>query len=187
MRMDALEGGFADAPREAAFAFRAAMTAMACPGRIHRLRGALPPAPMSPAAGTILLTLADADTPVHLSGAHDAPEIKRWLAFHTGASLAEPSRAVFAVGTWDALMPLDGYPVGTPEYPDRSATLIVERGALISEGSRLTGSGIEGSCALNLPDPAAHHANNMRFPLGVDIFFTCGDRIAALPRSTRIG
>jgi alpha-D-ribose 1-methylphosphonate 5-triphosphate synthase subunit PhnH len=39
MEMAALEGGFAEAPVEAAKAFRAAMTALARPGRIERLTG----------------------------------------------------------------------------------------------------------------------------------------------------
>ena len=47
----AMDGGFADPPREAAQAFRAALQALARPGRIEAVAGAQPPAPASPAAG----------------------------------------------------------------------------------------------------------------------------------------
>ena len=46
MQPDALKGGFADLPVQSAAAFRAVMQAMARPGTIHHLDGAMPPAPM---------------------------------------------------------------------------------------------------------------------------------------------
>ena len=52
---DALSGGFADPPIDAARAFRACLDVMARPGRIAKLGGAVPPAPLSVAAGTCLL------------------------------------------------------------------------------------------------------------------------------------
>ena len=52
-------------------AFRSILQAMARPGTIHDLTGALPPPPLSIAAGVALLTLADPSTPVHLAGAAD--------------------------------------------------------------------------------------------------------------------
>jgi alpha-D-ribose 1-methylphosphonate 5-triphosphate synthase subunit PhnH len=186
MEATALEGGFADAPRDASFAFRALMTAMARPGKIETIVGGIPPAPLSVAAGTLLLTLADGDTPLYLAGAADTPEVRQWIAFHTGAPLVGPSHASFAIGTWGDLQSLDAYPVGTPEYPDRSTTLIVECDELRAEGAQLTGPGIKDSAALSLPELEAFQRNNSMFPLGLDFYFTCGDRVAALPRSTRV-
>ncbi|MBL3569709.1 phosphonate C-P lyase system protein PhnH [Rhodovulum sulfidophilum] len=186
MDVQALSGGFADTPREAALAFRAALTAMARPGRIEDVAGARPPAPLSVAAGTLLLVLADPTTPVHLAGSLDRPEIRDWLRFHTGAPLSDRAGAVFAVGRWADLLPLDAYSLGTPDYPDRSATLIVEMDALDATGARLTGPGIETSHGLSLPEIAAFRANRARFPLGLDFFFTAGARLAALPRSTHV-
>lgn len=178
-----LSGGFDDAPEQAAHAFRAAMEAMARPGRIESVTGAAPPAPLSVAAGVLLLTLADPTTPVHLAPSHDTEAVRGWLAFHTGAPLVEAERAVFAVGTWEAL-PVARLSVGTAEYPDRSATLIVEMADLRAEGPRLTGPGIKGVAHLSLPEVAAFRANRALYPLGFDTFLTCGDRLAALPRST---
>lgn len=182
----ALEGGFADPARTAAHAFRAVMAAMARPGTLQQITGARPPAPLSPAAGAVILTLCDADTPVHLAGAADCHAVRDWIAFHTGAPTTGPGDCSFAVGAWDALVPLDGYPIGTSEYPDRSTTLIVEMPELTATGTTLRGPGIKDRAALSLPDPGACAANAALYPLGLDFLFTCGDSVAALPRSTKV-
>lgn len=179
-------GGFRDAPVDAAHAFRAAMTAMARPGDIRRIAGAAPPAPLSVAAGTLLLTLCDPETRVHLGGAADTDAVRQWLSFHTGAPLVDAAEADFALGSWADLMPLSRYRIGTPEYPDRSATLIVECETLENCGAVLSGPGIRDTARLSLPDVDALQGNAMLYPLGCDFFFTCGDRVAALPRSTTI-
>lgn len=186
MDTQALTGGFSEAPVEAARAFRAALEAMARPGRIETITGATPPAPLSPAAGTLLLTLADAEMPVYLAPSHDTPALRDWLTFHTGAPLVGPGEADFAVGDWAALQPLDAYRIGVPEYPDRSATLIVEMERLEPAGARLTGPGIKDEAALGLPEIAGFQRNALLFPLGLDFYFTAGDRLAALPRTTKV-
>jgi alpha-D-ribose 1-methylphosphonate 5-triphosphate synthase subunit PhnH len=178
-----LTGGFADPAVEAAVAFRAAMEAMARPGRILPVAGARPPAPLSVAAGVLLLVLADPDTPLFLAPSHDHPAVRDWLAFHTGAPPAPAERAAFALGTPAALAPFGRFALGTPEYPDRAATLILEVARLDAEGARLTGPGIRGAAHLAVPDPAAFAANRRHYPLGFDAFVTCGDRLAAVPRS----
>lgn len=182
----ALTGGFDDTAREAAVAFRAALQAMARPGRIFDIGGAMPPPPLSVAAGTLLLVVADGTTPIYLAGSYDRPDIRNWLTFHTGAPLAGPEQAVFAVGRWPDLCPLGDYRIGRPDYPDRSATLIVECDALERGNMRLTGPGILGEECLTLPEVAAFRENSARFPLGLDFFFTAGAQLAALPRSTKV-
>ncbi|SLN61181.1 Alpha-D-ribose 1-methylphosphonate 5-triphosphate synthase subunit PhnH [Roseivivax jejudonensis] len=186
MQAEALIGGFDDPARDAARAFRAALDALARPGTIRRIAGGRGPAPLSPAAATLLLVLCDGDTPLHLAGDHDRPELRDWVAFHLGAPLVGPAEASFAIGEWTALGPLGAYAIGTPEDPDRSATLIVECDRLVAEGARLTGPGIATENRLSLPEPEALATNADRFPLGVDLFLTCGDRVAGLPRSTRV-
>lgn len=93
---------------------------------------------------------------------------------------------MFALGTWEALGPLSAYPIGTPEYPDRSATIIVECADLAADGATLTGPGIRDTANLSLPETQAFQANASLFPLGLDFFFTSDNRIAALPRSTKV-
>lgn len=186
MHATALEGGFSNAPTDAARAFRAAMRVMARPGTIEALDTARPPAPVSAAAGTLLLTLCDHETGVFLGGAHDTPDLRAWIAFHTGAPVVPAPEAQFALGAWEALLPLSQYATGTPEYPDRSATLIIEMRALRADGTVLRGPGIRESARLSLPDAAEMKANSARFPLGLDFFLTCGGRVAALPRSTKL-
>lgn len=186
MTVTHLAGGFTDPARDGARAFRAALRAMARPGRIETIVGAAPPAPASPAAGALLLTLCDATTPLFLAPSHDTEDLRGWITFHTGAPFAGPEEAMFALGTWDALQPVSRYAIGISEYPDRSATLIVEVNRLANTGATLTGPGIEATARLSLPETDAFRANRRQFPLGFDSCFTCGDRLAGLPRSTRV-
>ncbi len=183
---DALSGGFADTPAESARAFRAILEAMARPGRLYQVAGVTRPAPLSVAAGAVLLTLADATTPLHLAGAADCPAVRDWIAFHLGAPLVAAEAADFALGRWADLLPVTRFRAGQPDYPDRSATLIVEMDRLSNHGATLTGPGIETATWLSLPETAAFRANRARFPLGFDTILTCGDRLAGLPRSTRV-
>ncbi|AYE85615.1 phosphonate C-P lyase system protein PhnH [Sulfitobacter sp. D7] len=185
MQTLSLTGGFRDAPKDAAFAFRAVMNAMAKPGEINSVTGAEPPAGLSIAAGVVLLTLCDPETPLYLAPSLDRPELRDWITFHTGAPFVPASAAQFALGTW-AELPLSDFPLGTAAYPDRSATLIVEVDDLQANGATLTGPGIKGRTALSLPDRAAFQQNAALFPRGLDFIFTCGDRLAALPRSTKV-
>lgn len=186
MDADALAGGFADPAIDAARVFREVLQAMARPGRIARITSATPPPGLSIAAAAVLLTLADESTPVHLAGTCDSAAIRDYLRFHTGAPISARKHAVFAVGDWAALAPLDDYALGTDEYPDRSATLIVEMPALSDAGVRLTGPGIRSHAHLSLPEIDPFIANARHFPRGLDFIFTSGDAIAALPRTTRV-
>ncbi len=186
LAMAALTGGFEDAPVQAARAFRAALDALSRPGRIVALAGAVPPAPLSVAGGVLLLTLADGTTPVHLAGPWDCPLLRDWITFHCAAPLVAAEAAVFAVGDWAALQPVERFAIGRADYPDRAATLVVEMPALTASGARLTGPGIAVDALLSLPDVAALAANRALFPLGFDTFLTCGDRLAGVPRSTRV-
>ncbi len=186
METTTLTGGFASPPIDAACAFRAIMEAMARPGTLHDLDGCTPPAPLAPATGAVILTLCDADTPIYLAGNADCPDVRDWIAFHTGAPLTGPEHCMFAFGTWGDLMPLNRFPAGCAEYPDRSSTLVAQSEKLCPEGATLTGPGIQTQAQLSVPDPHLLQANHAQYPLGVDFIFTCGTQIAALPRSTEV-
>ncbi len=183
--MQALQGGFDDPPRQASFAFRAAMMAMARPGDIQHIHGGAAPAPCSAAAATLLLTLCDRETPLCLVGNHDTDAMRDWVNFHIGAPIVSACDAQFVLGRWTAV-PLSDLPIGTPDYPDRSATVIVEMDELSQTGAGLSGPGIKDRASLNLPDIAFFQDNNALFPLGLDFYFCAGDQLAALPRSTKV-
>lgn len=186
MRANALAGGFTDPPIDASRAFRGIMTAMARPGTISTVAGGLPPPPLGVAAGVAVLTLCDPDTPIFLGSSHDTQDVRDWITFQTGAPFVSPAQAVFAIGMWGDL-PLEEFSLGTSEYPDRSATLIVELPELRNTGITLKGPGVLGAAQLSLPDTQMLQRNHGLYPLGVDFLLTCADRLAALPRTTRIG
>jgi alpha-D-ribose 1-methylphosphonate 5-triphosphate synthase subunit PhnH len=188
-----LAAGFADPVIESARTFRAILEATARPGRVFRLATSLrPPAPLSVAAAAVALTLSDSDARLWLAPGWGDRGVDMFLRFHTGAAPVETTaRAAFALGPWDALTG-EVFPQGTPDYPDRGTTLIVETPVLTAgTGRRLTGPGIETEHRLDtgLPDGfwASRARDHARFPLGYDMILTCGDRLAALPRTTRAG
>src|SRR6202011_4552509 len=91
-----LADGFADPVPDAQRCFRAVLDAMAHPGRITRATGVTPPAPLSSAAGAVLLTLVDHETPLWLDP--DARVARRWIEFHCGAPIvSDPASCGFAV------------------------------------------------------------------------------------------
>ncbi|MQY42293.1 phosphonate C-P lyase system protein PhnH [Epibacterium sp. SM1969] len=179
-------GGFANPPVDAAHAFRAAMNAMARPGEVFDITGACAPAGISDAAASLLLTLCDPETKLYLAQDVDSAALRSWVTFHTGAPLVAAQDADFALGSWDALMPLDQYRIGTAEYPDRSATLIVELAEFSAPNARLKGPGIKDSVQMMLPDVPALARNSVLYPQGVDFFFTAGAQVMGLPRSSQI-
>ncbi|WP_370674171.1 phosphonate C-P lyase system protein PhnH [Pleomorphomonas sp. PLEO] len=184
-----LDGGFGQPVFEAQATFRLVMDAMARPGSCHRIKADVTaPGLAGPAQTALALTLCDADTPVWCSDA--SPALGAWFAFHTGASLtANPDQAAFAFIGLNGITPED-LPLGTQDYPDRSATLVVEVGCL-GEGERfgLTGPGIDGHYDIaieGLPEgfAAFRAANRALFPRGLDVVLTAGRDLVALPRST---
>lgn len=186
MNAQALTGGFTEPAEQSAHAFRAILESMARPGTLSRLSGACPPLPLSVAAGTALLTLADSTTPIHLAGAADCQPVRDWVAFHIGAQIVSAEQSTFAIGLWHDLQPLGRFRIGDPDYPDRAATLIVLSEALTNQGACLTGPGIKTFARLSLPAIDAFQQNAALFPLGLDFLFTAGDQIAGLPRSTKV-
>jgi alpha-D-ribose 1-methylphosphonate 5-triphosphate synthase subunit PhnH len=191
-----IDGGFADPVFNAQTVFRAVMDAMARPGSVQPLPVfARPPAPLSATAGAIALALCDNDTPLWLDPALQASAaVKSWLGFHTGAPLANtPADAHFALIANPAEMAaLDGFSQGTQDYPDRSSTLILQVGNLVSGAPLLLeGPGIEKTATIAPAQMPRHFVeqwkqNISRFPRGVDIILAAPDGVACLPRTTRI-
>ncbi len=200
--------GFADPVHGAQQTFRALLAAMSEPGTLRALPVAavdgLAPSdaelrpPMKLALAATLLTLLDADTPVHLAGSLGSADAAAWLRFHTGA------RAVPGVAAMTAALARDvdaalwrALPLGSDEAPQSGATLFVEVDALSDRplpggaALKLRGAGIESARDLAVAGlPAAFWqwriALQPELPRGVDLVLACGERLAAIPRSTRI-
>ncbi len=195
MHTTAFASGFADPVFDSQMVFRAVLEAMACPGRIAPIATMLePPLPLLPTSASVLLALADYETSIWLDEALErAPAVGDFLRFHTGARLARNRReADFAVVAGpESLLPLTAFAQGTPEYPDRSTTAIVQVETLANDGWQLHGPGIPDRTAFRaapLPVDFTEQfaANRARFPCGVDLIFVTTTEMAALPRSTRI-
>lgn len=190
------EGGFADPVSASQTVFRALMDAMARPGSVHALPVVTaPPAPLTASASALIAMLADADTPVWLDPAlMMTPAVKDWIVFHTGAPVtAHQSDAAFAlVAEPQNLAALNGFSLGSQEFPDRSTTIILQVSTL-SEGTPLAleGPGIKDQTSL-APAPMPQHfaaqwqANRAAFPRGIDLILAGSDCVAAMPRSTRL-
>jgi len=88
--------------------------------------------------------------------------------------------------------PLSAFQAGSDEYPDRSTSLILQLPALRDgEVWSLKGPGIRESRSFapaGLPAPFRGwlEENHRLFPRGVDVIFTSGSSLAALPRSSRL-
>lgn len=192
-----LAPGFENPVHDAQRCFRAIMDAMARPGSLQSYDPAslAPPAPLTPVAAAVALTLLDYDTPVWLDVPLARSEAaKAFLRFHTGAPIvSEPVEASFALVSDPAqLTGLGKFNQGSSEYPDRSATLILMGQTLSSFGPvSLSGPGIETRTAFSARpvSPAFWEQvkdNNAQFPRGVDLVFAGHAEIAALPRSTTV-
>lgn len=192
---ESLDGGFPDAVTHAQMVFRSVMDAMARPGSQGVIDVPVaPPAPLGVAAGALLLTLCDHDTPIWLTPILAKSALPGWIGFHTGASFTSTkSDAKFAFVETGAPVPsLTQFALGTQEYPDRSTTLVVEIAAL--EGGQplqLSGPGIRDTAMIapkGLPETFLRQwaDNRALFPRGVDLVLTCGPRFIALPRTTKI-
>ena len=190
----ALKLGFGRPVQDSQAVFRTVMMAMARPGDIRTIDVDLdPPGRLGVAAAALALALCDFETPVWLApGLSGQDGVAEYLRFHTGAPLVQdPAKAHFAfLGGGESLPDFSTFSLGTLAYPDRATTLVVEVDTLADDGGFvLAGPGIAGKTHLRaapLPDDlAARLADNRSlFPRGVDLVLTCGDRLAAIPRST---
>ena len=190
-----LTAAFADPVHASQHTFRAVMDALARPGTIISLAATVTaPSPLHPAAAAVALTLLDFETPVWLDHALSATrDIADWIRFHTGAPITpDPRAAAFAFVADGAGAPdLEAFSLGTPEYPDRSTTLVLQVKQFSGESLTLAGPGIAGTqtfAAGPLPKNFRQQliANRALFPRGVDVILATDDAIAALPRSVRV-
>ncbi|MCW7541332.1 phosphonate C-P lyase system protein PhnH [Aquabacterium sp. A7-Y] len=192
-----LPAGFADPVHETQQVFRRLLDAMSRPGRIYAVDAARlsPPAGLGAAAAAVLLSLADPELRVWLCPSYAEGRLADWLRFHTGARIVASPEAA----DWLVLPAASASPelwsqagAGTDEAPHTSATLLIDLPQLgDAPRLRLRGPGIEHEHTL-APEGLeaafwrARIAREADFPRGADLVLACGERLAALPRSTRI-
>lgn len=175
--------------------FRTLLSAMSEPGT----QPALPaltqvPDGLNSASWQLALTLLDMDTRVWLSPLLGADvSVTSNLRFHCQCPLvAESDAADFALTLVSELPELAACNRGSTANPHSSTTLIVLLNQLDdSRGLELQGPGIPGSRYLYAPElPADFVAKRMaasgEFPQGVDLILCAGNKLVALPRTTRL-
>ena len=189
-----LAPGFNDPQLDAQRVFRQLLQAMSRPGHIIQIER-LPeaPAPLSGAAAALALSLFDLDTPIWLSEEQRAGA-GNYIAFHTGAPLVDEIGAASFVLVADGneLPDLTQVAAGDAEYPERSATVIVQVARLqVAPGRRLRGPGVLGHVDVKVEGLSEDfwntwQANQKRFPLGFDAVLVAGDMALGLPRTVTI-
>lgn len=185
--------GLQDPVHQSQSVFRKVLRAMSRPGTLVCLDEIPdPPVPLHPATAASLLSLADMDTPIWIASSEALMQVRRFLTFHTGAPCLERGeKAVFAVLPDGSVLPdLDQLSTGSPERPDKSATLIIQVQSIDPSGNtiRLSGPGIQETVSLQITglNPSFFHwfaANHDRYPLGLDCLLTSGRQLLGLPRS----
>lgn len=202
--LSSVVGGFAHEAFGSQAVFRSALQALSHPGRcIAVARDAELPRHGNAAAAAFLLAMLDADCSLWLSPSLRGSDADMWLRFHTGCQVVEhAAQAQFVwVGAADTLPSLQSLRQGSDEFPDHSATCVVDVRSLSvpidaeatadAQHWTLTGPGIREEAQLSvtrLPtDFVAQWAqNHAGFPRGVDLFLATRDELVGLPRTTRI-
>jgi alpha-D-ribose 1-methylphosphonate 5-triphosphate synthase subunit PhnH len=188
------ETGFTDAAIDSAHAFRIIMQVMARPGVPVGLEATLEaPAPLHVTSAAVALTLCDFQTLIWLSPSLRNERTIHYLRFHTGAPIAERIEdAHFAfLDAVEERTPASLFAQGTHEYPDRSATLVIQTAQFNRRDVVLTGPGIKGTVGFGAEGLGQEFwvsmaENHQRFPVGVDVIFAGLQSLAAVPRSTAV-
>ena len=140
------------------------------------------------------MTLFDLKTPIWLERYLDTPDVRQFLSFHCGSPIAaHPGEAAFAMLSIDeAATRIKNYHVGTPEYPDRATTLLIQTPSLSGGPAvEVIGPGIPDRRIIEATGLGADFWNrrdaiNALFPTGLDIVLVDPWRIVGLPRTAQM-
>ncbi|RED44875.1 phosphonate C-P lyase system protein PhnH [Aestuariispira insulae] len=190
-----LKPAFSDPVMDSTESYRVIMQAMAKPAYAHEFPLEMDvPGKIGAAAGQILLTMADGDTPLWIAPELRDSALDLWIRFHTGCPLVErPEEATFVLATPEtALKQLEKLSTGSPEYPDRGATVIlVSKMIKADSGPVCSGPGFKEPRRIDFDgaSPALWSLigeSRMDYPAGLDWLLVSGQSVAALPRSTKL-
>ncbi|MEM6049542.1 phosphonate C-P lyase system protein PhnH [Erwinia sp. P7711] len=186
-----LLASFAHPVADAQRAFRRILKAMSEPG----VMVSLPQLPAwgnaSPAATAVLMTLVDRETPLYLDSTLSNEALLANLRFHTGAPVSKETDVPFALLHAKSDTAIQQFSPGSNHSPEKSTTVIIEVASLNGGLTlRLSGPGLMESRAIapQLPESVLHYLRERphRFPQGIDLIFTCGENMMALPRTTDV-
>jgi alpha-D-ribose 1-methylphosphonate 5-triphosphate synthase subunit PhnH len=189
-----IQAGFEHQAYGSQSVFRVALDSLSHPGRVFTvpIETELPRAGY-PTSAALLLALLDSDTCVWVSPLLAQSDAAQWLRFHTGCQVvADPSAAQFLwIEQSDAMPPINTLALGSDEYPEQSATCVIEVQTFDTQeqGLLLQGPGIPEKRFLGitgLPDYFALQwvQNHALFPRGIDVLLTTKTQVVGLPRST---
>lgn len=192
-----------DSIRATTQTFRTVLDALAWPGTIRQLTASptldQTETPGHPWTIAVLLMMVDHEVSLAVEPAEGADVLAEFVQRRTRAAIVSAEAADVVVVDADSLDPdlPSAIRRGSLQYPDDSATLIVQLRSLDQDAPRslrlvLAGPGIDGERELRLPGiPAgflqARAEAVSRYPMGIDLHFVDdAGRVVGLPRSTRV-
>jgi alpha-D-ribose 1-methylphosphonate 5-triphosphate synthase subunit PhnH len=175
--------------------FRITLDALARPGSVKQLPIAARGAPGNAWVAGVLIALLDGEISLAVQGVQDAEAVTRFVVQRTTARVVTVEEADFVLADAATIDPefLSRLKMGSLEFPDDSATLILQVSSLL-QGRALTvvGPGIPEEMTIQVGADSAGWVGARRglerlYPRGIDILLVDDDgRLAALPRSTHI-
>jgi len=174
------------------------MQAMAYPGTIHHLNNHIPRTTGIENLQLLAETLLDQDVTFCVIGDYGTCEIEDILHGRTNSPPTDLSLADFIILTSGSSKgKLLAAKTGIPEYPDRSATVLISVESMADGCAsdflvRLTGPGIADEKYIQIHGLDHEELCHLRelnngYPLGVDsLFVDKNDCIMCIPRSTKI-
>jgi alpha-D-ribose 1-methylphosphonate 5-triphosphate synthase subunit PhnH len=179
--------------------FRRVLQAMSRPGRTYSVAAQYSVSDRWSSLMLVLRTVLDHEVSFCVVGNGTGKELERMIFDKTKSKVADIASADYIiVPDGDSHGEILKAQRGTPEYPDRSATVIFSLPSLLlkEEGKPLlafTGPGIREEIVtaplkgIEFRELACLKEINSEYPLGVDtLFIDQGGRVMALPRSTAI-
>jgi len=176
---------------DAQHAFRRILKAMSEPGVMVSLPLQHGWGSISPAATVVLLTLVDRETPLWLDKALYNETLLANLRFHTGAPVTDRYQAPVALLHARSDIDPQHFAAGDNLSPEKSTTVIFEVPSLNGGLTlRLRGPGLRETRAIapQLPEKllAFLRQRAQVFPQPIDLIFTCGEAMMALPHTTQV-
>lgn len=182
---------FTPAAKESQAIFRAALQALARPGRVYKLPQVRDfPRAEARYAYAVLAALADHEVSICVTGATEAEAT--FASLGTGARLAAVAEADYVLALEDDATVPASLKRGELEVPEGGATLIArveQLGAgplcLLLAGPGVLNAGELSVTGLSTETIGARNVACASYPLGIDVFLVDPDgRMAGIPRTT---